>query len=74
MEACELVLQIGRIADQHCSCPEIDVRGNIVFVTVTTQGEGLTEEDFNFAQAVDLEIGDGQKACGMMKGGDQNDG
>ncbi len=71
-EACELVHQIGRIADQHCSNPEIDLRGNLVLARVTTPGVGLTEEDFNFAQAVDLEIGDGQKACGIMQRGDED--
>jgi len=66
LEACELVQQLGQIADQHCCCPEIDVRQNMVFVRVTTPGVGLTEEDFNFAEAVDLEIGSGQKTSTLI--------
>jgi len=67
LEACELVHQLGQIAHQHGASPELDVRRNLVFVRVTTPGVGLTEEDFDFAEAVDLEIGSGQKAAGMME-------
>ena len=52
LEACELVPQIGQVADKACVAPEIDVRGNVVFVTAKTDG-GLTEADFDFAEALD---------------------
>lgn len=66
LEACELVREIGKIADRTCACPEIDVRLNLVFVRATTPGMGLTEEDFDFAAAVDREIGNGQRASGLV--------
>lgn len=66
LEACELVAHIGEIADQHCVCPDIDVRQNIVFVTVKTADLGLIEEDFDFAEAIDCEIGNGQRATSLM--------
>ena len=68
LEACELVHQIGQIADQHCVCPEIDVRQNLVFLRVTTPGVGLTDEDFDFAEAVDIEIGNGQRVNSLFEG------
>ncbi len=61
LEACELVGEIGVLADLNCSTPEIDVRGNIVFVTVKSTKDGLIEEDFDFAEAVDREIGTFQR-------------
>ncbi len=66
LEACELVRELGQIADRTCACPEIDVRLNLVFVRVHTPEKGLTEEDFDFAEAVDREIGNGQKASGLV--------
>ena len=68
MEACELVFQLGRIADQHCACPEIEVRRSLVFVRATTPLIGLTEEDFDFAAAVDLEIGGDQRPASLLEG------
>ncbi len=59
-EACEMVREIGDIADVCCVAPEIDIRRNLLYVTATTDG-GLTEEDVVFAQAMDREIGNGQK-------------
>ncbi len=61
LEACELVREIGVLADLYCSIPEIEVRGNIVFVTAKSSKEGLIEEDFDFAEKVDREIGTGQR-------------
>lgn len=60
-EACELVPELGRIADACCVQPQIDVRLNIVFVTVD-----LTEEGFDFAEAVDRELGHGQRAKALV--------
>ena len=61
LEACELVAEIGAIADTCCATPEIDVRGNVVFVTAKSSKDGLTEEDFDFAEAIDLDLGTGQR-------------
>ena len=66
-EACEMVPELGRLADRTCATPDIDVRRNIVFVTVST-GDSLTDEDFDFAEAVDREIGDGQRAKSLIQG------
>ena len=60
LEACELVREIGEIADINCVAPEIDVRGNVLFVTAKTDGV-LTEADFDFAEAIDRELGTGQR-------------
>ena len=68
LEACERVLEIGRIADRCCVTPELDVRQNIVFVTATTPKVGLTEEDFDFAEAVDREIGTFQRSRTLLSG------
>ena len=57
LEACELVREIGRLADAACASPEIDVRQNVVLVTATTPRMGLTEDDFDFALSIDREIG-----------------
>ncbi len=66
LEACELVVEIGVLADLNCSTPEIEVRGNIVFVTAKSAEEGLIEEDFDFAEAVDREIGAGQRQMALF--------
>ena len=57
LEACEHVAAIGALADIWCSTPAIEVLGNAVFVTCGTSRDGLTEEDFDFAEAVDKELG-----------------
>jgi len=61
LEACELVAEIGAIADVWCSTPEIEVLGNLVFVTVGSSKDGLIEEDFDFAEAIDRELGPAQR-------------
>ncbi len=66
LEACELVPELGRLADKACATPQIDVRQNVVFVTATTPRVGLTEEDFDFAEAVDREIGHFQRASSLL--------
>ncbi len=66
LEACELVTQIGQIADRHCVAPQLDVRRNYVFVTVGREPEGLTDADFDFAEAIDEEIGPRQKASSLI--------
>ncbi len=66
LEACELVVEIGRLADKACATPEIDVRQNVVFVTATTPKVGLTEEDFDFAEAIDREIGTFQRSKTLL--------
>ncbi len=66
LEACELVLIIGRIADRTCATPDIDVRGNIVFVTCGSSKEGLTNEDFDFAEAIDKELGTAQRQPALL--------
>ena len=65
LEACELVAQIGKIADRFCVAPELDVRRNYLFVTVGKE-EGLTDADFDFAEALDDEVGPRQKANGLV--------
>ena len=66
LEACELVVELGKLADIHCSSPAIDVRGNIVFVTCGTIRDGVFEEDFDFARAVDREIGTHQRQTTLL--------
>lgn len=66
LEACELVVELGVLADRYCCCPEIDVRRNIVFVRATTEGVGITQEDFDFALAVDRELGTGLRAKSLV--------
>lgn len=66
-EACELVREIGEIADRACTTPEIDVRRNVVFITARTN-DTLTEEDFDFAEAIDREIGNGLRAKSLILG------
>ncbi len=65
-EACELVGYIGEIADVNSVWPEIDVRGNLVYLTVKTPRVGLTERDFDFAEAIDRELGNGLKAKSLL--------
>ena len=64
-EACGLVGLIGEVADRCCVTPEIDVRRNIVFLTVKTES-GMTVEDFEFAKTVDFEIGSAHKARALL--------
>ncbi len=52
-EACELVAELGKLADDWCATPDFDVRGNIVFVSCGPANDGLVIEDFDFAKAVD---------------------
>ena len=66
LEACELVAELGKLADIHCAEPEIDVRGNIVFVTCGSLRDGVVEEDFDFAMAVDREIGTMQRQTTLV--------
>lgn len=66
LEACELVPLIGKIADQHCVQPEVDVRRNYVFITAGNPKDGLSEADFDFAEAIDREIGPGLKAKSLV--------
>ncbi len=68
LEACELVAELGKLADKACAAPAIDVRGNIVFVTCGSPKDGLFAEDFEFATAVDLEIGIGQRQQSLFSG------
>ncbi len=68
LEACELVAELGKLADKACAAPAIDVRGNIVFVTCGSPKDGLFAEDFEFASAVDLEIGIGQRQQSLLSG------
>ncbi len=66
LEACELVMQLGKLADIWGATPGIDVRGNIVFVTCGTMRDGLFEEDFDFALDVDREIGPSQRQTTLL--------
>ena len=66
LEACELVAQVGHLADRFCVAPELDVRRNYLFVTLGKEPGGLTEEDFDFAEALDEEIGPRQKARSLI--------
>ena len=66
LEACEMVPRIGRIAARFCVRPELDVRQNYLFVTVGKRPGGLTDADFDFAEAVDEEIGPLQKANSLV--------
>ncbi len=68
LEACERVLELGRIADACCATPALDVRGNVVFVTAATPKVGLTDADFDFAEAVDREIGTFQRSRTLLSG------
>lgn len=67
LEACELVHELGVLADIWGSTPDLDVRGNIVFVTFGSSKEGMLIEDFDFAKAVDREIGTGQRQTSLTK-------
>ncbi len=68
LEACELVPEIGMIADRHCIAPQLDVRRNVLFVTLGKDSpEGLTEADFDFAEEIDEEIGPRLKASCLVK-------
>ena len=59
-EACEMVREIGEIADVCCVAPEIDIRRNLLYVTVGRE-DGLIQEDVDFALTMDREIGNGPK-------------
>ncbi len=65
-EACELVAELGQIADACCICPEIDVRRNVVYVTVKHDNGRLREADFDFAEAVDDQIGTSCRAHALI--------
>ncbi len=65
LEACELVAELGVLADKWCATPDIDVRGNLVYVTCGSEYEGLFIEDFDFAKAVDDEIGHYQRQTSL---------
>ncbi len=65
LEACELVHELGVLADKCCATPNIEVLGNIVFVTCGWSKDGLLVEDFEFAKAVDREIGSGQRQTSL---------
>ncbi len=67
LEACEHVLDLGKLADTWCSTPDIDVRGNIVFVTLGSSKEGLKEEDFDLAEAIDKELGFSIRHTALLK-------
>lgn len=67
LEACELVPVIGKFADRHCVAPQIDVRRNVLFVTLGKDPEGLTDADFDFAEVIDDEIGPRLKASCLVK-------
>ncbi len=67
LESCEHVLVLGKLADAWCATPDIDVRGNIVFVTLGSSKEGLTEEDFDFAETVDKELGYSSRQTALLK-------
>lgn len=61
LDACELVLELGHLADDWGVTPSIEVHKNYVFVTCGSEMDGLTVEDFQFAEAVDREIGTFQR-------------
>ncbi len=65
-EACELVKELGVLADKACATPALDVRGNIVFVTCGSSSGALFVEDFEFAKAVDREIGTLQRQKSLL--------
>jgi len=65
-EACELVGYVGELADVNSVRPEIDVRGNLVYLTARTPKVGLTERDFDFAESIDRELGNGLKVRALM--------
>ena len=68
LEACEMVPEIGMIADRHCVAPQLDVRRNVLFVTLGKDNpEGLTEADFDFAEALDHEVGPRLKASCLVQ-------
>ncbi len=67
LEACKLVAELGSIADTCDATPNLDVRGNIVFVTLGESKEGLREEDFDFAEIVDLELGLDQRPNALLE-------
>lgn len=66
LEACELVMELGVLADIHSATPDLDVRGNVVFVTCGSMKDGLFIEDFDFAKAVDREIGTLQRQTSLL--------
>jgi pterin-4a-carbinolamine dehydratase len=66
LDACELVAELGALADNWCAVPDIDIRDNLVYVTCGTRDRGLYIEDFDFAMAVDLEIGNGQRPASLL--------
>ncbi len=68
LEACELVPELGILADKWCSTPDIQVLGNVVFVTCGSAKDGLFVEDFDFARDVDREIGNGQRQATLFDG------
>ena len=67
LEACELVAQVGNLADRFCVAPQLDVRRNYLFVTLGRERpEGLIEADFDFAEELDEEVGPRQKANSLI--------
>ena len=69
LEACELVLELGMLADVACAAPDVDVRDNRVLVTCGTRYRGVSIEDFDFAKAVDREIGVGPRRAADLEPG-----
>ena len=65
LEACELVHELGVLADKWGSMPGLEVRGNLVFVSCGWLKDGVFIEDFDFAKAVDHEIGHGQRQTSL---------
>ncbi len=61
LEACELVHELGVLADISGSTPDLDVRDNYVFVNLGSSTQDMFIEDFDFAKAVDREIGTVQR-------------
>ncbi len=61
LDACELVATLGHLADNWGATPAIDVRKNLVYLSCGSEYDGLTVEDFDFARAVDREIGTFQR-------------
>ncbi len=66
LEACELVHELGVLADNWGSTPDVDVRDNYVFVSIGSSTRPMVIEDFDFAKAVDREIGDLQRAKALL--------
>ncbi len=66
LDACEMVVTLGHLADDWGASPALDVRNNLVYVTCGSVYDGLTIEDCDFARAVDREIGTFQRQKSLL--------